>query len=215
MKVAGIDEAGRGSLVGPLVIAGLMVDEGVLEELAVKGITDSKLLSHDKRAEFEKYLKKSFKYEIVKIMPHEIDSGKDVGNNLNLLEAMKMADIINRLNPDKVYVDSPGGISKFVTSLKKYLDIECEIVAEYKADLKYPIVGGASILAKQERDRDLRKIEKETGVELGVGYPHDERTINGVKDNLKNGKLKKHIRKSWSTWGRIVEEKEQKKISDW
>jgi ribonuclease HII len=148
-------------------------------------------------------------------MPHEIDSGKDVGNNLNLLEAMKMAEIINRLNPDRVYVDSPGGKSKFVTNLKRYMDVDCEVIAEYKADLKYPIVGAASILAKEERDRDLKEIERETGVSLGVGYPHDERTINGVKENLKNGKLKKHIRKSWTTWGRIIEEKEQKKISDW
>ncbi len=215
MKVAGIDEAGRGSLLGPLVIAGIMTDEDKLEELAKMGVTDSKLLSREKRAELEKYLKKVCKYEIVKIMPHEIDSGKDVGNNLNLLEAMKMADIINRLNPDMVYIDSPGGISKFVASVKRYMDTECKIVAEYKADLKYPIVGGASILAKQERDRDLKRIEKETGIQLGVGYPHDKRTINGVKENLKNDKLKKHIRKSWSTWSRIVEEKEQKKISDW
>ncbi len=152
-----------------------------------------------------------------KIIDVKVKVGDVVHENdeVIILEAMKIADILNRLNPDVAFIDSPGGRKKFEDHIRKYMDVECKLMVEYKADLNYPVVGAASILAKEERDRDLRKIERETGIKLGVGYPHDERTINGVKNNLDNGKLKKHIRKSWSTYENIVNEKEQKKLADW
>jgi ribonuclease HII len=214
--VAGIDEAGRGSLVGPLVMAGVAMLEKDLDKLKEMGVKDSKLLTPKKRADLEKKVKKIVeKYEIIRISPSEIDKRGEVGTNLNILEAMKIADIINRLNPDVAFIDSPGGKKKFEDHIRRYMDVECELIVEYKADLNYPVVGAASILAKQDRDRAVKKIEKDTGITLGVGYPHDERTINGVKDNLKNGKLDKHIRKSWVTYDNIVNEKEQKKLADW
>ena len=214
--VAGVDEAGRGSFVGPLVMAGVSVYEKNLGKLRELGVKDSKLLTPKKRKELERKIKKLVKgYEIIKITPHEIDNRTEVGTNLNILEAMKIADILNKLNPDIAFIDSPGGKKKFENHIKMYTDVESELIVEYKADMNYPIVAAASILAKQERDRDVKKIERETGVKLGVGYPHDERTINGVKNNLKNGKLKKHIRKSWITYENIVKEKEQKKLADW
>jgi ribonuclease HII len=214
--VAGADEAGRGSLLGPLVLCGISVYEKDIDKLKALGVKDSKMLTPKQRNALEGKIKRIVKqYEIAKITPSEIDERFAVGTNLNILEAMKIADILNRLNPDVAFIDSPGGKKKFENHIRKYLDIDCKLVVEYKADVNYPVVSAASILAKEERDRDLRRIEKETGVKLGVGYPHDERTINGVKNNLKNGKLKKHIRKSWSTYENILKEKEQKKLVDW
>jgi ribonuclease HII len=214
--VVGVDEAGRGSLIGPLVMAGVAMYEKDLDILKEWGVKDSKLLTPKKRGELEKKIKKFAKsYKVIRISPSEIDKRNEVGTNLNILEAMKTADILNVLNPDVAFIDSPGGKEKFETHIRKYMDIECELIVEHKADLNYPIVGAASILAKEDRDRAVKRIEKQTGITLGVGYPHDKRTIDGVKNNLSNGKLDKHIRKSWVTYDNIVNEKEQKKLADW
>jgi len=202
--VVGIDEAGRGSFVGPLVICGVELDQRGMEKLKEKGVKDSKLLSSKRREELAEEIRKVAKrvtYEV--ISAQEIDERMGVGTNLNAIEAIYMAKIINKLKPKKVIIDAPSGVKKFREVLEKYLETRPEIVLEHKADQKYVVVSAASILAKVRRDKELRKIEEETGVKLGVGYPHDEVCINGVKDNMEA--LKKYIRHKWSTYGRITQ----------
>ena len=137
------------------------------------------------------------------------------GINLNQIEAIHMAKIINMAKPDKVIIDAPSGKEKFLNFMKKFLEIEPEIILEHKADLKYPVVSAASIVAKYIRDKEIEKISKKYGIDLGVGYPHDEKCLNGVKYNLKNKEFMKHVRKNWSTYSRIKKEKEQKRLFDY
>ena len=138
--------------------------------------------------------------------------------NLNELEAIKAALIIKELKPDKVYVDSPHPVAnKFEIQIRRHLpqDLDVEIICEHQADVTYPVASAASIVAKVKRDSELRKIEKVTGIELGVGYPHDIKSTNGLKNNMRNKAFMKHVRRSWSTYSRIKEEVEQKKLIDY
>jgi len=218
MKVCGIDEARRGPVVGPLVIAGILVDESKVPELKKIGVKDSKLLSPKQREKlFDEIIKIVDDYHIIIISAQELDSRSSVGVNLNQLEALKCAEIITKLKPELVYVDSPTSprASKFAeiisANLKK--DIHVDIIAEHKADLNHVEVGAASILAKVTGDREVEKIKKETKLDFGSGYPSDPITVKFVKEHWEN-KLAKYIRKSWSTIKRMKEEKLQSSLEE-
>ncbi len=213
MKVLGIDEAGRGSIVGPLVIAGAMTEDE--EKLRKIGVNDSKLLSPEKREELYEKLKSLVKFKIIVVSPEEIDNRIGI-TNLNLIEASKFAEIIDDMKPDKVIIDTPTqNTKKFKMLMESLTNHKCEIVCENFADVNYPIVSAASIIAKVNRDWFVKEIEKETGEEIGVGYPHDEKTIRFVKKSLKKPEWRKYIRESWITYKRIKEEKEQRKLEGW
>jgi len=212
--VGGIDEAGRGAVIGPMVIAGATVVPEDAEKLKKLGVKDSKLLSPKRREYLAKKLEGILKdVVVVKISACKIDDYKKRGVNLNKLEAMKMADILDCLDPNKVYIDSPeNNTEKFKKMISKMIKGEPEMIVEHKADQTYPIVSAASIIAKVERDAEVKRLHKKYGVE-GSGYPSDERTIEWMKSYLKeHGKFpeKELVRFSWDTTKRLLGEKKQK-----
>jgi len=213
VKVLGIDEAGRGPIIGPLIIAGVLIDEKESEKLTKGGIKDSKLILKKKREQLFKKIKKDFKYKIIKVEPKEIDDIiLNSNHNLNDLEAMKAAEIINELKPDKAIVDCPSpNTSKWNKQLKSMLDFDIELITENKADENYPVVGAASILAKVTRDNEIEKIKKKYG-DVGPGYPSNEITKKFVKENF--DKHPEIFRKSWATFKNAKKEKEQSKLND-
>ena len=217
MKVLGIDEAGKGPVVGPLVIAGALFESEDTSELSKIGVKDSKLLSPQKREELFKKIKKiAVSYKIIKVEPREIDERFYVNTNLNQLEAIKFAEIINELKPDVAIIDTPTKNTKsFENYLKKFLNHDCVLKCENFADLNHVEVGAASILAKVTRDREIKRIEKEIGEKIGAGYPSDPTTIKFVEKAFKFKKWLNHVRKTWFTFQRIKEEKEQTKLGDW
>jgi len=174
MKKLGVDEAGRGAVIGPLVVAGVLLDETGEKKLRKVGVKDSKKLSPEKREELASIIKETaLDYIVVVIEPWEIDSEREV-KNLNVIEAEVMADIIKKLGPDVAYVDSPQvNTERFSLFLEKLSGRK--VVAETDAE-RYTPVAAASILAKVRRDEEVRKIEAEVGVSLGTGYPHDLET---------------------------------------
>ncbi|NPA77019.1 MAG: ribonuclease HII [Candidatus Diapherotrites archaeon] len=215
--IGGIDEAGRGPVIGPMVMVIAVADEEGIENLKRIGVKDSKQLKPERREKmYEEILAalKGFAVEIIR--PKEIDSYV-ARHSLNELEAMKAADLIAEVNPrpDVVYVDSPDPYpEKYRGRIEKYLKDPPRIVAENKADVKYPIVSAASIIAKVLRDRAVREIEKEWG-EFGTGYPHDERTIKQLEQILKErGDFPDFVRQSWSTARRMKERRKQRKLFD-
>ena len=215
MKICGIDEAGRGPILGPMVLAGVCASEKELEEIEKIPIKDSKLLSPKKREELFKKITAKYKYIIVKISPQEIDSSNSNGINLNVLEAKTIAKIILEMKPNKVIVDSPepADEQKFGRKIKEFCkNLSFEISSEHKADMNYKIVGAASILAKVTRDNEIEKIKKETKINIGSGYPADEVTIKALKENLDI--LDPYIRKCWSTYKRLKGEKFQANLED-
>ncbi|MFH1510351.1 MAG: ribonuclease HII, partial [Candidatus Woesearchaeota archaeon] len=145
----------------------------------------------------------------------EIDNavnGKD-GLNLNWLEARKAAEIINELKPEKVFIDCPSNnTERFKQYLAKLLKKETEIVAEHKADEKYPAVSAASILAKVTRDAEIKKIQATINEPIGSGYPSDPVTCEFLKKNHK--KYSNIFRKSWMSYCNVVEQKLQKRLDE-
>ena len=215
MRILGIDEAGRGAIVGPLVIAGAMIEKKDQKMLKEIGVKDSKMLTPEKREELYKKLRKIVKFKIIVISPEEIDNRIGI-TNLNLIEASKFAEIIDDMKPDEAIIDTPTkNTNKFKMLMKSLINHKCKLVCENFADVNHPIVSAASIIAKVNRDKFVRKIEKETGEVIGVGYPHDQKTIEFVRKSLKKPEWRKYIRKSWITFQKIKEESEQRKLGKW
>jgi len=202
MLIAGTDEAGRGPVIGPLVVAGVAMDEKDLPKLKELGIKDSKLLTPKKREELFPKIQELTKYKIIIIEPQEIDDAVNSTTlNLNWLEAIKYAMVINALNPDKAYVDCPSINTKaFQEYMEKFLKTKPELIVENKADLNYPIVGAASILAKVTRDREIKKLRDKYG-DFNSGYPSDPKTKDFLKKYHK--KYPEIFRKSWSSYKKL------------
>jgi ribonuclease HII len=212
MLICGIDEAGRGPVIGPMVIAGFMIEESKLNELQKLEVKDSKKILPNKRKKiFDELIKLNAKYFIVEITPKEIDDALESATiNLNWLEAINTAKVINKLKPKKAYIDCPSNNSE---KYKKYLlnlldDKNIELIVEHKADDKYLVAGAASILAKVTRDNEIEKLRKIHG-DFGSGYPSDPKTIEFIKENY-NLPI---FRKTWDTWKKATLKKTQKTLN--
>jgi ribonuclease HII len=215
--VAGIDEAGRGSVIGPLVIAGVTVEEGKLEHLKKLGVRDSKLLSPKRREELAKKIEKvADNVMVLKVGPCKIDGYRNQGIDLNRIEFMKMAEIISFLGPGTVYVDSPDVKPERLAKILSKSANGARIVAEHKADVNYPIVSAASIVAKVERDAEIEKLKEKYG-DLGPGYSSNPVTMQWMRDWLaKNREFPEGVvRKTWITADSVRNEKSQGRLSFW
>ena len=202
--IAGIDEAGRGCIIGPLVVAGISILEVKIEKLKELGVRDSKKLNAFKREilskEIEKISDKIFYFELNPLVIDEVVFRGVRFHRLNYLEAMAMARIIRDLEPDIAYVDSLDLFPhRFSMQILRVLRRKPELICEHKADEKYPIVSAASILAKVRRDRRVAELREKYG-DFGSGYPSDKKTLSFLADWLKcNQKDSKFIRHSWKT----------------
>lgn len=202
MLVAGIDEAGRGCVIGPLVVAGLAVQEQNITAIAALGVKDSKLLKAQKREELvPKILQLAEKFFVVKIPPLEIDRAVESQrklHKLNRLEAETMAQVVTELEPDIVYVDAADIVAKrFGQQVMEASAFKTRIVSEHKADQKYIVVSAASIIAKVERDNTVAALRSEFG-DFGTGYLGDPRTKRFLIQWLKANPDYPHcVRRSW------------------
>lgn len=203
IRVIGVDEAGRGSLIGPLVVSGCSVPIGLLHKLRELGVKDSKKLSPNKRKELFEQIKglKEIKLLSFKIKPHLIDSyvwSKEKGVNLNYLEAVYMAKIIDRLPGILAVVDAAdANESNFLKMVSENMRSKKSVVSAHHADENYVVVSAASIVAKVTRDLEVEKIRKRFG-DFGSGYPSDRRTIDFIR-SVSNPEVYRFIRLSWKT----------------
>ncbi|MBS7619074.1 ribonuclease HII [Candidatus Bathyarchaeota archaeon] len=202
--IAGIDEAGRGCIIGPLVVAGISILDIKMEELKQLSVRDSKKLTAFRREilskEIEKISNKIFYFELDPMVIDEVVFRGVRFHRLNYLEAMAMAKIIRDLEPDIAYVD-PSDVSphRFSTQILRVLRNRPELICEHKADEKYPIVSAASILAKVRRDRRVAELREKYG-DFGSGYPSDKKTVSFLVEWLRCGKKdSRFIRHSWKT----------------
>jgi len=216
MSTLGIDEAGRGPVIGPLVVAGVHLKKEHEPHLKDLGITDSKLLSPKKRENLEKEIKKiAINVRVIIISAKQIDN--DMKNmSLNHIEMNAMAKIINQ-TPDakKTIIDLPSNSKTFTQELVAKTTTKTKITAEFKADLNYIAVSAASIIAKTERDRQIRLIEKKHKIKLGSGYPSDPNTKTFLKEYIQShDTLPDYIRQSWQTTKDLIKKKTQKGLGD-
>ncbi|MBW3010756.1 ribonuclease HII [Candidatus Woesearchaeota archaeon] len=220
MIIAGIDEAGRGPVIGPMVMCGVSIEEEKVRELVNLGVKDSKMLTPAVRTLMAKDIRKIIKdYRLVIVEPQEIDRAlNNPSLNLNLLEALKSAEIIDFLNPDQVVLDCPSTNPKaFKLDVEKKLakTTKTEIIAQHKADVEFPVCAAASILAKVTRDELIEKIKAQLSIDFGSGYASDPKTVIFLEENWENEKFSPIFRKTWESWRRLKRAKTQTNLAQW
>ncbi|MCS7103833.1 MAG: ribonuclease HII, partial [Candidatus Korarchaeum sp.] len=203
---AGVDEAGRGPVIGPMVIASVVLSRGAAKRLREAGITDSKRLRAAKREELLPIIvENADSYAIKVVEPRRVDEAVSK-SMLNLLEAEVMGELLRELKPVYAIVDSPmRNCRKFAELVRRFSGSGVRIKAENYADLRYTQVAAASIVAKVERDRRMRELSVLTGMDLGSGYPHDPRTREAIIRILRGESFPAdQVRWKWATVQRIL-----------
>jgi ribonuclease HII len=216
----GIDDAGRGPVIGPMILAGCLLNEEVESELKKLGVKDSKQLTQRRREFLEEIIKeKAEAFEVIMFHPDEIDSGGEEDSNLNELEAIACAKIINKINSGeekiRVLVDCPSvSINKWSDFLKTKVKnlSNLEISCEHKADKNHVSVSAASVLAKCVREREMKKLKEKYGDEIGSGYCSDPLTCKFLEKNAEKYKDEGIFRKTWITWKNAYSNLKQKRL---
>jgi ribonuclease HII len=193
----GVDEAGRGPVIGPLVVCAFAsTSQSHLRELGVK---DSKDLSVKRRNEL---------FPILSMMPHKViicsPERIDNSTNLNTLEVELFAEALAAMPDGEIMLDACDvNANRFANNVSKLSGRVCS--AEHKADENHPEVSAASIIAKVTRDRIVSEISEELGFDIGSGYPSDPKTKAAVIELIKGDKPHDCLRWSWKTvenaWG--------------
>jgi ribonuclease HII len=212
-KICGVDEAGRGPVMGPLVVSGVTLDDE--SQLTGMGVKDSKRLSPVRRQEIAQKIRAIADVHTIEVPAEEIDVLRDE-MTLNEIEVNLFSSVLDRLRPAVAYVDSVDVNSdRFGKDIRRRLDFDIEIVSKHKADDLYPIVGAASIIAKTTRDNEIEKIKTEIGQEIGSGYPSDPITMDFLEKWIReNHDSPPHTRRSWETTKRIMRRASSKELNE-
>ncbi len=200
-RIAGIDEAGRGPVIGPLVIAGIVIEPSQEDALIEWGVRDSKQLTPRRRETLEQRIQQlAGQVEILEISAKEIDTQRQQRRSLNILEGQWMAQVLNRLNWDIAYVDaSDVNAERYGRQISAQLKTKNKVVSEHKADSAYPVVAAASVLAKVRRDMRIRELHRKYG-DFGSGYPNDPKTRKFLRDWIRtHNTFPDIVRKTWQT----------------
>jgi len=214
MRVMGIDEAGRGPVIGSMYMAGVVIDKKDEKLLKRWGVKDSKLLTAEKREELFDKIVKRFDHKIIKITPQQIDEAMIEGSlsNLNWLEADNQAKIINEFEVDRAVIDCPSrNVNSFAEYLQRKVTTQAVLIVENKADLNHVVVGAASILAKVSRDRDMAQLRKKIGFDFGSGYLTDPKTLPFLEKHWKD--YPEIFRTKWAPYKALVIQSAQSSLS--
>lgn len=216
--IIGLDEAGRGPVLGSMFIGGVTISADRLEELEELGLKDSKKLTETRREELGPIVEEAADETIVReVTASEIDELSQI-MSLNQIEISAFAEVITDLGADTAYIDLPEpDADRFGNKLRAAQDglEDLTVVAEHGADDTYPIVSAASIMAKNAREDHVTDLEDRFGTTVGSGYPHDTPTITFLKEYVdEHGRLPDAARTSWSTSERILQEHGQERLDD-
>lgn len=216
MMIAGIDEAGKGPVIGPMCVGGIRIEESRAHVLNVLGVADSKKLTPKKREQLASQIKKyADGYFILEVSPAQIDELRKI-MSMNEIMVVCFSKVLEQLKPDLVYVDAADvKAERFAENLRLQYAKTCpahakeiEIISRHQADALYPAVSAASIIAKVRRDELIEGLKKEWGADFGSGYPSDPKTkeflLNWGKAH--NGEFPNIVRQSWQTVENIKEE---------
>lgn len=223
MLTLGIDDAARGPVIGPMILAGVLIDEDIEAEFKKLGVKDSKKLTPKRREILAEIIKnKALTFEITITHPDEITSRNHAGINLNKIEAMKSAEIINKINKGqgkiKVYIDCPSpNIPAWQNYLESHIENKENLIlhVEHKADVNHISCSAASIIAKSTREEEVKKIKEKIGVDFGSGYSSDPVTCKFLEKYSEKHKKDGIFRETWSTWKDVCKVKSQKKLGEY
>lgn len=203
--IVGVDEAGRGPVLGPLVVALALCDRKDERKLKKFGKKDSKQLTPKLREDILGELKKFCSFKEKMLNAEDITRMMD-SESLNDIEARAMAELIKQVKDADIMIDLPDRYSWIFKGRMERFGIK-KFEAEHKADENYPIVAAASIYAKVRRDKEIERLKAESGVDFGSGYPSDPKTIAALKDKETQLRISKYIRKKWKTLENIKQKK--------
>lgn len=217
--IVGIDEAGRGPVIGPLVICVYAISMKDIDKLTKLKVKDSKLLSKKRRDElYSQLIPIAADYKVKHLSAAEIDELRK-NYTLNIIEQRIMLKLAKDLKttPSEIYIDAADVNEKRFGGVFETEFSDAKIISKHKADMLFPVVSAASIIAKKERDDAIEKISNKIGEEIGSGYPADPITREFLRRYYaKNKKFPAYVRESWDTINKIKKEfSEKKKLSEY
>ena len=220
--ILGIDEAGRGPVMGPMVYACAYWKEEYDSDIRKKfKFNDSKALKPEEREKMFEQINlhpNLIRYELIVLtsdyISREMLKRQKVSLNQISQDSAKIlikTALDKKVNVRKIYVDTVGPATSYQALLKNSLeDKTIEVTVEPKADAKYECVSAASIVAKVTRDKKIEIIEKEDE-NCGSGYPSDPKTKEWLKDNYDNiFGFGREVRFSWKTVDNMFKENNNK-----
>jgi len=223
MLIAGLDEAGRGPVIGSLIIGCVIFNEKDLHILDEIGVDDSKKISSKKREILAQKIKKhAVSYDLLEVTAENINALHKKGLSLNEIEEISFAKLINGIEPqpDKIYLDAADVVEeRFGKTIGGMLKFKPKkIISKHRGDAIFKIVGAASILAKTKRDHIIEEYKQKYG-NIGSGYPSDPYTKKFLKSYYNSHqKFPPIVRTWWKTAENIVKEyelqKKQRKLTD-
>ncbi|MDD2655634.1 MAG: ribonuclease HII [Candidatus ainarchaeum sp.] len=202
--IAGVDEAGRGSVLGPLVISCASSGRDSQRLLKKYASKDSKQLTARQREEILVELEKFCTFHTIELSAADLNRMMRK-ESLNDIEAKAMADLVKRAGDCDAMIDMPD---RYSWTFRKRME-KCGLTrfeAEHKADEKHPIVAAASICAKVTRDMRVAEIRAST-LDFGSGYPSDEKTRSALRNKAALALLKPYIRDRWKTLDTVRQRK--------
>tara|TARA_Y100000768_G_scaffold373855_1_gene342959 strand:- start:499 stop:1251 length:753 start_codon:yes stop_codon:yes gene_type:complete len=214
----GVDEAGRGPVIGPLIVCAISIPSDDYHILGDIGARDSKTLSKNKRNTIyklihEEAIERDWSIGIVECEPSRIDHNSS-NSNLNDLEVNLFSEAIKNSNDS----DDSGSIfldacdvnqDRFGNNVKSKLGSswgDWRIISEHSMDSSNSLVAASSIVAKVTRDNAMQKLSNDIGIDLGSGYPSDPKTISSINELISGKKPHDSLRWTWSTVKRAWEE---------
>lgn len=214
----GIDESGRGPVIGDMVIAGVVLPSRRSERLLKKeGVRDSKELSRKKREALYPIIQQASSSIVTRtVTASDLDAWRESGKSLNELEAKVFAEIVNETRPGLAIVDCSDVIPRtFRKRMARYLDGAApRLICEHYADRNYPVVSAASIIAKVTRDRGIGDLCAAVG-QLGTGYCSDRRTVEFLESWFDaKGSFPPFVRRTWRTVDRIRQGGARRRLVD-
>ncbi len=215
-KIAGVDEAGKGPVIGPMCVAGVMINEDKLNLIKELGVKDSKKVAPEKRKLLSGHIKETAdNWFVLDVSAHQIDELRTI-MTMNEVMVICHAKVLENLGPDHAFLDAADvNEERFGRNVQK----KCQtpgtfrVTARHKADVRYPIVAAASIIAKVHRDRAIAALREEFG-DFGSGYPADPKTIRFLREwFLEHQSFPDIVRHSWKTVENVVASAKQTTLS--
>ncbi len=189
--MVGVDEAGRGCIVGPMVVAGVALTSKAVPLLKAVGVKDSKRLSKSRREKlFPLIAENALAISLVKVSPEEIDTRNL--NDLTYEAVLKVIRSLSYLSPGVITVDKVGREEVVVREIES---MGASPRVEHNADVLYVEASAASIVAKVIRDEQVEAIRREYG-DMGSGYPSDPKTRLWISSL---SEAPPFLRRSWRT----------------
>jgi len=210
--ICGVDEAGKGSVLGPMVIG--VVGCNKEEDLIKIGVRDSKILSPQLRRSLYTEITGAFPYCTVIISPEDIDKKRE-SMTMNDIVAAAHAEAIRAIGADVGFVDACDvNEERYAMTVSHLVGDQCRIIAKHKADVLFPVVSAASIVAKVTRDTIIESLWNEWG-DFGSGYPSDQKTIDFLSQYIRKYTRAPSIaRTSWATTQTIIDSLGQSRLFD-